>query len=69
MERAKQLSNQLQSSPQIQGNSARIAEKLESEFDHRVQYFLNLERNYNEAQKMITKLQKELEAIKTSPMA
>src|SRR5438034_6872104 len=69
MERAKQLSNQLQSSPQIKGNSARIAEKLESEFDHRVQYFLNLERNYNEAQKMITKLQKELEAIKTSPMA
>jgi Sulfotransferase family len=69
MERAKQLSNQLQNSPQLQGASARIAEKLGSEFDQRVQYFLNLERNYSEAQKMITKLQKELEAIKTSPMA
>jgi hypothetical protein len=69
MERARQLSNQLQSSPQLQGASARIAEKLESEFDQRVQYFLSLERNYSEAQKMITKLQKELEAIKTSPVA
>jgi sulfotransferase family protein len=69
MERAKQLSNQLQNSPQLQGASARIAEKLGSEFDQRVQYFLNLERNYSEAQKMTTKLQKELEAIKTSPMA
>src|SRR6266487_2968653 len=50
MERARQLSNQLQSSPQLQGNSARIAEKLESEFDERVQYFATLEAKYNESQ-------------------
>jgi sulfotransferase family protein len=68
VERARQLSDQLQSSPQPSEASAEIAEKLEAEFNERVQYFLNLEREYSEAQQLIAKLRKELDWISTSPV-
>jgi Sulfotransferase family len=38
----------------------------EAEFDHLVQYFHDLGRNYSEAQRLIITLQKELEHVKAS---
>jgi hypothetical protein len=64
MERARQLSDHLQSSPQFQGASARIAEKLETEFNQKVQYFANLNTRYSDAEQLIVKLRKECEALK-----
>jgi hypothetical protein len=59
VERAKQLSDQLQNSPQPPEPSARIGEKMEAKFNQHVQYFHDLERKYAEAQQLIAKLQKE----------
>ena len=63
VERAKQLSDQLQTCPQQPEASARIAQKMESEFNQHVQYFRDLGRKYTEAQQLITKLQKQCEAL------
>jgi hypothetical protein len=62
VEQAKQLSDRLQSSPQTRKPSVLVAEKLQSEFNQRVQYFFDLENKFSEAQKLIEKLQKELSA-------
>jgi hypothetical protein len=59
VERAKQLSDRLQTHPQQREASARIAEKMETEFNQSVQYFRDLGRKYTEAQQLIAKLQKE----------
>jgi hypothetical protein len=67
--RAKKLSDELQSSPQQREASATVAEKLEAEFDQRVQYFYDLERKYSEAEQLIVKLQKEREALRPTPKA
>jgi len=66
VERARELSDQLQSSSQPREASATVAEKLESEFNQRVQYFRDLESNYAEAQKLIPELQKEFDALSAS---
>lgn len=58
VERARQLSNQFQKSRQPSEASAAIAEKLEAEFNQRVQYFLHLEERYSQAQTIIAKFQK-----------
>jgi sulfotransferase family protein len=65
VEQARQLSNQLQSSPQPRKASARVAEKLETEFNQRIEYFYDLSAKYSEAQQLIAKLQKECELLKT----
>ncbi len=65
-ERAKQLSDQLQRSPQTHEASAVTAEKLEAEFDQRVQYFNELESNFSEAQRLIAKLRKERDTFSAS---
>jgi sulfotransferase family protein len=61
LERVKQLSDELQSSRQPSEASPKLAEKLEAEFNQRVQYFASLGTKYSEAQKLIEKLQKEQE--------
>jgi hypothetical protein len=64
VERAKRLSDELQSSPQQREASPSVANKLEVEFNQRVQYFANLEAKYSEAQRLIAKLQHECETLK-----
>jgi predicted nuclease with TOPRIM domain len=64
VERARKLSDELQSSTQQREASPRVAEKLEAEFNQQVQYFANLEAKYSDAQQLIVKLQKECEALK-----
>jgi hypothetical protein len=64
--RAEELSDQLQNLRQPRETSAGAAEKLEAEFDHLVQYFHDLGRNYSEAQRLIISLQRELEHVKAS---
>jgi Sulfotransferase family len=64
VQRARQLSDQLQSSPQPLEASARVAEKLETEFNQRVEYFYDLGAKYGHAQQLIAKLQKECELLK-----
>jgi hypothetical protein len=59
VEQAKKLSDELQSFPQQDEPSLRLAEQLEAEFNQRAQYYCDLEQKYCEAQKLITKLQKE----------
>lgn len=61
--RARQLSDKLESSPQQAEASTGIAEKMETEFNQRVQYFCGLERKYGEAQDLILELQKERDAL------
>lgn len=68
VEQAKQLSDRLQSSPQTRKPSVLVAEKLQSEFNQRVQYFFDLEKKISEAQKLIEKLQKERELLNSSSM-
>jgi len=58
VERGRQLSDELQTSPQPREASPGVAEKLEAEFRQRVQYFASLEAKYGEAQKLLGKLQK-----------
>jgi hypothetical protein len=67
VERARQLSDKLQSSPQQPKASPEVAEKLEAEFNQQVEYFGDLGRKYGEAQKLIAKLQKECEMLSPSP--
>ncbi len=54
---AEELSNELQSFPQQGYASRKVAEKLEAEFNHQVQYFATLEAKYNESQRLIARLQ------------
>jgi hypothetical protein len=65
-ERARQLSDELQSTPQQRQASESSAEKLEAEFNQRVQYFLDLEAKLSEAQNLIAKLRKEGDAFSAS---
>lgn len=67
IERATQLSDELQSSPQQCEASHTVAKKLEAEFNQQVEYFGDLGRKYGEAQKLIAKLQKECEMLSPSP--
>ena len=64
--RAEELSDHLQNLRQPRETSAGAVEKLEAEFDHLVQYFHDLGRNYSEAQRLIISLQRELEHVKAS---
>jgi hypothetical protein len=64
VERARQLSDELQSSPQPCEASREGAKKLEAEFNQRVQYFANLNTRYSDAEQLIVKLRKECEALK-----
>jgi hypothetical protein len=66
VERSTKLSDELQSSPQQREASPWVAEKLEAEFNQRVQYFVNLEAKYSDAQQLIVKLQKERDAFSAS---
>ena len=61
---ARELSDQLQSYPQRREASAKVAEKLETEFNQQVQYFCDLGKKYREAQNLIAKLQKECRALR-----
>jgi hypothetical protein len=64
VERARKLSDELQSSLQQREALASVAKKLEAEFNQRVQYFANLEAKYSDAQQVVAKLQQECEALK-----
>jgi hypothetical protein len=66
VERARQLSDELQNCPQQREASASVAEKLEAEFNQQVRYFCDLGRKYCEAQKLIAKLRKERDAFSAS---
>lgn len=66
-ERAQQLSDQFQSSPQQCEASHTVAKKLEAEFNQQVEYFGDLGTKYGEAQKLIAKLQKECEMLNAAP--
>jgi hypothetical protein len=67
VEEARQLSDQLQHSPQQRKASARVAEKLEAEFNQRVRYFYELEAKYSDVQKLIAKFQEKREPLNASP--
>ncbi len=62
--RAMDLSDRLQNDPQQTKTSATVAEKLENEFNQRMQYFVDLGAKYSEAQQLIVKLRKECEKLK-----
>jgi hypothetical protein len=64
VEQARQLSDRLQSSPQPGEALAQVAEKLETEFNQRIEYLYDLSAKYSEAQQLIAKLQKECELLK-----
>jgi hypothetical protein len=66
LERARQLSDELQSFPQQRDASASVAEKLEAEFGQQVQYSCDLGKKYGEAQKLMAKLRKERDAFSAS---
>ncbi len=66
VEQAKKLSDELQSSPQPREASPKVTEKLEAEFNQRVQYFSDLGRKYSDAEQLIIKLQNECEALKAT---
>jgi len=59
VERARQLSHQLQNLPQPRKISVEFAKKMEMEFDHHVEYCRDLQTRYSEAQLLIAKLQQE----------
>jgi hypothetical protein len=64
IERAKRLSDELQSSPQPCEPSAPVAEKLQAEFNQRVDYSYDLAAKYSNAQQLIAKLQKECDLLR-----
>jgi len=64
VEQARQLSDRLQRSPQPRETSARVAEKLETEFNQRVEFCYDLGAKYSDAQQLIANLQKECELLK-----
>src|SRR5438034_2687513 len=65
VEQAKQLSDELQNSPQREA-SVSVAKKLETEFNQQVEYFGSFETKYGEAQNLIAKLQRECESLNSS---
>jgi hypothetical protein len=65
VERVTHLSYELQNSPQREA-SASVAKKLEVEVSQQVQYFLDLEGKYSEAQRLIAKLEKECALLNAS---
>jgi Sulfotransferase family len=67
VERARQLSDELQSYSQQREASSEIAEKLEAEFNQRVEYFGSLGTKYSEAQNLIAKLERECALLNASP--
>jgi len=67
VEQARQLSDKLRSSPQQGRASLKLAEKLEAEFNQRVEYFGGLGTKYSEAQKLIAKLERECAMLNASP--
>ena len=66
IERARQLSKRLLTSPQPKAASAEVAAKLEAEFERRVQYHATLDVNLNQARSLIQHLQKETGLQNTS---
>jgi hypothetical protein len=58
VKRARELSDQLQNSPQPREISDELAKKMEMEFDNQVEYYRDLRTRYSEAQLLIAKLQK-----------
>jgi hypothetical protein len=66
-ERARQLSDELQNYSQQREASSEIAEKLEAEFNQRVEYFGSLGTKYSEAQNLIAKLERECALLNGSP--
>jgi len=67
VEQARQLSDKLRSSPQQGRASLKLAEKLEAEFNQRVEYFGGLGTKYSEAQNLIAKLERECAMLNASP--
>jgi len=63
VERAKQLSDQLQKTPQPSGISASAATKLEAQLNRQVEFYLELGRKYSNPQRLIASLQKERDAF------
>ncbi len=59
VKRARQLSDELQSSPQQPEASPAVAEEMEVTFNERVQYVATVESEYHSAQQIITALRKE----------
>jgi hypothetical protein len=58
VQQARKVSDQLQNSPQPREISDELAKKMETEFDHQVQYYRDLRTRYSEAQLLIAELQK-----------
>jgi len=69
VKRARQLSDELQNSPQQRDASASVAKKLEAEFNQQVQYSYDLGRKFGEAQKLITRLRKDSKHVEPSAIA
>ncbi len=67
VERARRLSDKPQSLPQQREASPRVAEKLEAEFNQRVEYFGGLGTKYSEAQNLIAKLERECALLNAWP--
>jgi hypothetical protein len=59
VKRARQLSDELQSSPQPPDASPPAAEEMEAAFEKRVQYVATVESEYHRAWQIITTLRKE----------
>jgi hypothetical protein len=66
VKRARDLSDELQNSPQAREASTEAAEKLQADFDRQVSYCGELGKRYAEAQKLIAKLQKDCEMLEPS---
>lgn len=67
VERARELSEQLLSSPPPREASAEAAAQLEAEFDRQVEYFATLESKLTEARTLIHDLQNQRHAVDTAP--
>lgn len=65
IQRAKQLSEQLQNSPQPDEASPEAAAKLEADFNRQVEYYAGLEGKYNEARTLIQRLQNDRGLVDT----
>jgi hypothetical protein len=63
VKRARQLSDELQNSPQQRDASASVAEKLEAEFNQQLQYSYEPTRKFGEAPKLIARPRKEHEVL------
>jgi hypothetical protein len=67
VERARELSEQLLTSPPPREASAEVAAKLEADFDRQVEYFATLESKLTEARTLIRDLQNQRHAVDTAP--